>query len=93
MTRLADQRPATGRLDVHRHDRTHADEFAVARVDPIGVKRLCAITEPFEHFRRVVVREFDPVRVAVDELDSDSEGHASGGYSIGAALVRSTRCL
>ena len=77
MTRLGNQRSTAGGLDVHRHDRTHADQFAVARVDPIGVERFCTIAKPPEHFRRVVVREFDPVRVAVDELDSDCERHAS----------------
>src|SRR5687767_7590240 len=75
MTRLA-QRPAASRLHVHRHDRTEADEFAVARIDPIGVERLCALVEPSEHFRRVVVRELDSMRVAIDKLESGGEGHA-----------------
>ena len=76
MTRLADLRSAAGGLDVHRHDRAHADQLTIARIDPFGVERFCAVVEPAENFRRVVVREFDPVRVAVDERDSDCEGHA-----------------
>ena len=77
MTRLADLRSAAAGLDVHRHDRAHADQLTIARLDPIGVERFCAVPEPSENFRWVIVREFDPVRVAVDELGSDCEGHAS----------------
>ena len=77
MRRLADLWPATAGLNVHRHHRAHADELAIACVDPVGVERFCAVVEPSENFHRVVVRKFDPVRVAVDEFDSDCEGHAS----------------
>lgn len=70
---LADLRSPAGRLDVHRHDGTHADELATPRFDPIGVERFCAFVEPAEDFRRVVVRKLDPMRVPVDELDSDCE--------------------
>jgi excisionase family DNA binding protein len=91
MARLADLRSAAGGLDVHRHDRAHADQLALARVDPFGVERFCAVAEASENFRWVVVREFDPVRVAVDELDSDREGHASEASRRPQRLYRSAR--
>src|SRR5829696_4035092 len=76
MTRLPDLRSAAGGLDVHRHDRAHAHHLAIGRIDPFGVEGFCAVVEPSENFSWVVVRKFNPVRVAVDELDSDCEGHA-----------------
>jgi excisionase family DNA binding protein len=91
MARLADLRSAAGGLDVHRHDRAHADQLALARVDPFGVERFCAVAEASENFRWVVVREFDPVRVAVDELDSDREGHAPEANRSARRLCRSAR--
>lgn len=93
MTRLADLRSAAGGLDVHRHDRAHADELAIARVNPFRVERFCAVAEPSEDLRRVFVREFDPVRVAVDELGSDCEGHASEASRTLGSLSRHRRRL
>ena len=90
---LTDLRPAASGFDVQRNDRAHAYQLTVRGVDPLGVERFCAIVQPSENFHRVVVRDFDPVRVAVDELDPDREGHAREGNRSARRLCRSARCV
>jgi hypothetical protein len=89
--RLTDLRPAAGGLDVQRNDRAHAYQLTIGRVDPFGVERFCALVEPSDNFRGIVVRNFNAVRVAVDELDSDREGHAPEANRSARRLCRSAR--
>jgi hypothetical protein len=76
-----------GRLDAHRHDRAHADQLTVARFEPLGVERFIASTKPPEHRRRILVREFNRVRGAGDELDADLKRHAREANDRGRCLL------